>query len=152
MVNENRGLAWCPWLPTRPGLLGHLHGLWIRAQAVFISFSSSICAETYCNIYINTYTYTYICLHIVQILCICMYICSWRFHGVFGWCVPVWTQWSLSAVRPALKAVGSTRKRSEGPGAVRTWQASGRRFLWQCLQGRNDFANFGSEFLVIPWS
>ena len=74
MVNENCGLAWCPWLPTRPGLLGHLHGLWIRAQAVFISFSSSICAETYCNIYIYTYTYTYICIHIVQILCICIYV------------------------------------------------------------------------------
>jgi hypothetical protein len=106
MVNENRGLAWCPWLPTRPGLLGHLHGLWIRAQAVFISFSSSICAETYCNIYIYIYIHIHMYTYCTDIMY--MYICSWRFHGVFGWCVPVspndlcplWGQRSKLLVRP----------------------------------------------------
>ena len=79
---------------------------------------------------------------------------TWVFFA-FSWCFRMVCSYvvgpnDLSTVRPALKAVGSTRKRSEVPGAVHTWQASGRRFLWQCLQGRNDFVNFGSEFLVIP--
>ena len=126
------------------------------------------------TLYLHIYIYTtHIILYTIYIynmyhVCICRYYIyryvhmiysdihgfSWRFHGVFGWCVPMcWAQWSVYCEASAQscwfdpKEIGGSRscthltsKWAKVPLAMSTRQEQFYEF-WKWISGDSEFCH-----------